>query len=213
MAEENVKKEGETPPASGAGEVAPTMTAEEIKKLIAESVSTATAELIKTHKAEKSGLDKAITQLQKDKEALELQGKTDKEKAEILTRKEAEEKEKIEAEFRKEKADFLKLKYASSLTLPVGLTPSELTEFITGDTEEEIKPSTDKLSAFIAKIQAAGAAALIDGKNDTPGKAGGKLKVDSIESLKAQMQEAKKNGNMILAGKLLDQISELTKKN
>ncbi len=213
MAEEK-GTETVTNPASGAGteNVTATMTADEIKKLVADSVSTATAELVKTHKAEKSGLDKTITQLQRDKEALELQGKTDKEKAEILTRKEAEEKAKIEADFRKEKADFAKLKYASSLKLPEGILPADITEFFTGKDDDEIKVSADKFNALITKIKAAGAAALIDGVDNSPGKSTGNIEVDNIKTLEAQLYEAKKDRNADLANIILNKIKALKEK-
>lgn len=154
-------------------------------------------------KAEISSRDKKITDYQKAIKEKELEGKTEKEKAELAALQKEKELQEKEAELEVAQANFLKTKIAADEKLD----PS-VVDLIAGRSQEEIKASVAKVKAVWNKAKQAGIDEALKGTTTTPRRPGEIPGGTNLTQLQAQLAEAKKNGNQALALKLLKQIED-----
>jgi len=132
----------------------------------------------------------------------ELEGKTEKEKADILQQQKEKELQEKTVELEVAQANFLKTKMIAEEKLD----PS-IIELVSGRTETEIKTSVKKFRELWNMAEKAGVEKALKGTNTTPGKSSG-VPTGNIISLQTQLNEAKKSGNQMEALRLMREIEE-----
>lgn len=176
-----------------------------LDKLPQELIDQISSRVEEKFKAEISSRDKKISEYQKTIKEKELEGKTEKEKAELLAKQKEEELQMKAAELEIAQANFLKTKMVAEEKLD----PSAI-ELITGKSEDEIKASVKKIKDFWSKASQAGVDSVLKASNTEPRKSNAST-VTGPESIKAQISEAKKSGDMPKALKLQGQLNEMEK--
>ena len=151
-------------------------------------------------KNEISSRDKKINEYQKTLREKELEGKTEKEKAELLQREKEQELQKKELELEIAQSNFLKSKFVAEEKLD-----PEVIELITGRTETEIKASVDKIKAIISKAEQLGVEKALKNSNTQPQKSSGQP-IGNISQLQSALAEAKKRGDITTALRIQREI-------
>lgn len=125
-------------------------------------------------KNEISTRDKKISEYQKNLKEKELEGKTEKEKAELIAKQKEEELQMKAVELEIAQSNFLKTKLVADEKLD-----SSVIELINGKSEDEIKSSIKKIKALWALAEQSGVEKALKGTNTTPQKGSEKTIVDS----------------------------------